>query len=98
METLDEKIIELHQVGKLLLEAETNEDKAEIQDKLKAFVPNAILSEITFEDVQSEISSASKSLELLETKLEQTIKKMNHLHEIQAVTEKNQEKPTQPRL
>ncbi|WP_366533598.1 relaxase/mobilization nuclease domain-containing protein (plasmid) [Carnobacterium maltaromaticum] len=98
LETLDEKIIELHQVGKLLLEAETNEDKAEIQDKLKSFVPNAILSEITFEDVQSEISSASKSLELLETKLEQTVKKMNHLHEIQAVTEKNQEKPTQQRL
>lgn len=98
LDALDEKIMELHQVGKLLLEAETNEDKVEIQDKLKTIVPNAILNEIAFEDIQAEISSASKSLELLETKLEQTVKKMNHLHEIQAVTEKKQEKPTQPRL
>ena len=98
LETLDEKIMELHQLGKLLLESETNEDKSEIQTKLNSIVPHAVLSEITFEDVQSEISSASKSLELLETKLEQTVKKMNHLHEIQAVTEKNQEKPTQQRL
>lgn len=98
LETLDEKIMELHQLGKLLLESETNEDTSEIQTKLNSIVPHAVLSEITFEDVQAEISSASKSLELLETKLEQTVKKMNHLHEIQAVTEKNQEKPTQQRL
>ena len=38
------------------------------------------------------------SRKLLETKLEQTVKKMNHLHLIKAVTEKKQEPSIQARM
>lgn len=96
--TLDEKIIELNQVGKLLLEENLTENKDEIQNKLKTILPNALLSDISLEDIQSEVSSVSLSRKLLETKLEQTVKEMNHLHSIKAVTEKKQDPSIQARI
>jgi hypothetical protein len=95
---LDEKIIELHQLGKLLMEKELIEDAEGIQERLNQFLPNTLLSEITSEDIQAELSSVSLSRELLESKLEKTIEEINQLHEIQAVTEREQGKSTQPRL
>lgn len=96
--TLDEKILELHQLGKLLMENELIEDTEGIQERINQFLPNTLLSEITSEDIQAELSSVSLSRELLESKLEKTIEEINQLHEIQAVTEREQGKSTQPRL
>lgn len=76
---------QLNQLGKLLLESETTEDREMIQNKVNMIIPNALLTEIKFEDIQDEISFISLSRNLLETKLEQTIKEMNQLHETQVV-------------
>lgn len=94
---LDEKIMELNQLGKLFLEAETIEDKEDIQKKVNHLIPGT-LDEITFKDIQAEISSVSLRQKLLKEKLEQTTKQMNHLHEIQAITKKENTKLTLPKL
>ncbi|EJB2781784.1 transcription elongation factor GreAB, partial [Enterococcus faecalis] len=92
LETLDEKMIELHQLSNLLLENELHGDPEMIQKKLKTLLPDATLAEFSYEDVQGEIEAIKTSQSLLENKLERTRNEMNQLHEIQYVHKKETEK------
>ena len=94
LETLDEKMLELHQLSNLLLENELQGDPELIQKKLKTLLPDATLSEFSYEDVRGEIEAIKTSQTLLESKLERTRNEINQLHEIQAVQEKEPEKQT----
>lgn len=94
LETLDEKMLELHQLSNLLLENELQGDPELIQKKLKTLLPDATLAEFSYEDVRGEIEAIKTSQTLLESKLERTRNEINQLHEIQAVQEKEPEKQT----
>ncbi len=85
LETLDEKMLELHQLSNLLLENELNGELELIQQKLKTLLPDATLAEFSYEDVRGEIEAIKTSQSLLENKLERTRNEINQLHEIQAV-------------
>ncbi|MCA5014569.1 MULTISPECIES: relaxase/mobilization nuclease domain-containing protein [unclassified Enterococcus] len=89
---LENKMIELNNLGKLLLDNETDGSHEIIQGKLKEIITDATLTEMSFEDIQDEIASISASRQILESKLDQTVKEMNQLHEIQAVAKNEQEK------
>ncbi len=88
LETLDEKMLELHQLSNLLLENELNGELELIQKKLKTLLPDATLAEFSYEDVRGEIEAIKTSQSLLENKLERTRNEINQLHEIQAVQKK----------
>jgi len=88
LETLDEKMLELHQLSNLLLENELQGDPELIQKKLKTLLPDATLAEFSYEDVRGEIEAIKTSQSLLENKLERTRNEINQLHEIQAVQKK----------
>ncbi len=88
LETLDEKMLELHQLSNLLLENELNGELELIQQKLKTLLPDATLAEFSYEDVRGEIEAIKTSQSLLENKLERTRNEINQLHEIQAVQKK----------
>ncbi|EGO5097253.1 relaxase/mobilization nuclease domain-containing protein [Enterococcus faecalis] len=88
LETLDEKMLELHQLSNLLLENELQGDSELIQKKLKTLLPDATLAEFSYEDVRGEIEAIKTSQSLLENKLERTRNEINQLHEIQAVQKK----------
>ena len=94
LETLDEKMLELHQLSNLLLENELQGDPELIQKKLKTLLPDATLAEFSYEDVRGAIEAIKTSQTLLESKLERTRNEINQLHEIQAVQEKEPEKQT----
>ncbi|EQA3598306.1 relaxase/mobilization nuclease domain-containing protein [Enterococcus faecalis] len=91
LETLDEKMLELHQLSNLLLENELNGELELIQQKLKTLLPDATLAEFSYEDVRGEIEAIKTSQSLLENKLERTRNEINQLHEIQAVQKKETE-------
>jgi len=91
LDQLDEKIIELNNVAKVLLTQDTEQQK-ELQQQLRKLLPDAPLSEFTLEDIQGEIEAITTSQSLLETKLETTRKELNKLHEIQAVQSEREEK------
>ncbi|WP_445448916.1 relaxase/mobilization nuclease domain-containing protein [Enterococcus faecalis] len=88
LETLDEKMLELHQLSNLLLENELQGDPELIQKKLKTLLPDATLAEFSYEDVRGEIEAIKTSQTLLESKLERTRNEINQLHEIQDVQKK----------
>lgn len=89
---LDDKLMELHLLGKRLLsEAVSSFDEDTLTD-LKQLIPFVETTDLTFEDVQSEIKSVSTSRDLLKQKFQQTIEKMNQLHMIQAVVDKTETK------
>ena len=88
---LDEKMLELHQLGKLLLEAELSADQVPIQEKLNKLIPEATFTDFDYSDVQGEIKSIELSRSLLEEKLEATVKNINQVREIKAVTMKEKE-------
>lgn len=94
LETLDEKVLKLHQLSNLLLENELQGDPELIQKKLKTLLPDATLAEFSYEDVQGEIESIKTSQSILENKLERTRNEINQLREIQAVQKKEPEKQT----
>ncbi|MEI5992478.1 relaxase PcfG [Enterococcus termitis] len=100
LDHLDEKMIELNNLGKLLLEKELQGDTEEIQKQLHEVLTDATLSEFTFEDVQGEIESITLSQSLLESKLENTRNEINKLHEIQAIQsqKEEQEKNLKPKI
>lgn len=91
LDHLDEKIIELNNLGKLLLEKEIQGDTEEIQKQLHEVLIDATLAEFTYDDIQGEIEAITLSQSLLETKLENTRKEIDKLHEIQAVQTKKEE-------
>ena len=82
--TLDEKILQLNQVGKLLLanELEAYEGELPVLNQLGE------KEELTYEDVKNELASMKLSRKLLQEKMETTIEKINELHAIQTVAEK----------
>ena len=84
LETLDEKILQLNQVGKLLLanELENNKENLPILTQLEA------IEELTYEDVKNELASLKLSRKLLQEKMETTVEKINELHGIQTVVER----------
>lgn len=84
LNTLDEKIIQLNQVGKLLLTDELDSHKEEIPI-LKQLGDT---EELTYEDVQNELSSVKMSRKLLHEKMENTVEKINEIHAIQTVAER----------
>lgn len=94
LETLDEKVLKLHQLSNLLLENELQGDPELIQKKLKTLLPDATLAEFSYEDVQGEIEAIKNSQSILENKLERTRNEINQLREIQAVQKKEPEKQT----
>ncbi|EOJ21596.1 relaxase/mobilization nuclease domain-containing protein [Enterococcus faecalis] len=94
LETLDEKVLKLHQLSNLLLENELQGDPELIQKKLKTLLPDATLAEFSYEDVQGEIEAIKTSQSILENKLERTRNEINQLREIQAVQKKEPEKQT----
>ncbi|MGX7203094.1 transcription elongation factor GreAB [Enterococcus plantarum] len=100
LDHLDEKIIQLNNLGKLLLEKETQGGTEEIQKQLHEILTDATLSEFTFEDVQGEIESITLSQSLLESKLENTRNEIDKLHEIQAIQsqKEEQEKNMEPKI
>ncbi len=94
LETLDEKVLKLHQLSNLLLENELQGAPELIQKKLKTLLPDATLAEFSYEDVQGEIEAIKNSQSILENKLERTRNEINQLREIQAVQKKEPEKQT----
>lgn len=94
LETLDDKVLKLHQLSNLLLENELQGDPELIQKKLKTLLPDATLAEFSYEDVQGEIEAIKTSQSILENKLERTRNEINQLREIQAVQKKEPEKQT----
>ena len=94
LETLDEKVLKLHQLSNLLLENKLQGDPELIQKKLKTLLPDATLAEFSYEDVQGEIEAIKNSQSILENKLERTRNELNQLREIQAVQKKEPEKQT----
>ncbi|HFZ4994649.1 relaxase/mobilization nuclease domain-containing protein [Enterococcus faecalis] len=94
LETLDEKVLKLHQLSNLLLENELQGDPELIQKKMKTLLPDATLAEFSYEDVQGEIEAIKTSQSILENKLERTRNEINQLREIQAVQKKEPEKQT----
>ncbi|MGF1919087.1 helical hairpin domain-containing protein [Enterococcus faecalis] len=84
LETLDEKMLQLNQVGKLLLanELEAYEGKLPVLNQLGE------KEELTYEDVKSELASLKLSRKLLQEKMETTVEKINELYVIQTVAEK----------
>ena len=94
LETLDEKVLKLHQLSNLLLENKLQGDPELIQKKLKTLLPDATLAEFSYEDVQGEIEAIKNSQSILENKLERTRNEINQLREIQAVQKKEPEKQT----
>lgn len=91
LEQLDEKIMELNNVAKVLLTQDPEQQK-ETQRQLRNLLPDAPLNEFTLDDIQGEIESITTSQSLLESKLETTRKELNKLHEIQAVQSLKNEK------
>jgi len=91
LETLDEKLIELHQLSNLLLENERHGESEMIQQKLKKLLPEATLAEFSYEDVRGEIEAIKTSQSLLKNKLERTRNEINQLHAIQAFQRKEKE-------
>ncbi|EIW2102572.1 transcription elongation factor GreAB, partial [Enterococcus faecalis] len=84
LETLDEKILQLNQVGKLLLanELENNKENLPILKQLEE------IEELTYEDVKNELTSLKLSRKLLQEKMETTVEKINELHGVQTVVER----------
>ncbi|MBO1137592.1 helical hairpin domain-containing protein, partial [Enterococcus faecalis] len=82
--TLDEKILQLNQVGKLLLANELEKYKGELP------ILNQLgeKGELTYDDVKNELTSLKLSRKLLQEKMETTVEKINELHAIQTVAEK----------
>lgn len=98
LEKLDTKIIELHQVEKILFELETGASKEFITKTIEKILPHVTLSEVTLEDIQAEVASIKLSRNFLHDKLELTTKEINRIHNIQAMSEQKKETPTKPRL
>ena len=93
LETLDEKVLKLHQLSNLLLENELQGDPELIQKKLKTLLPDATLAEFSYEDVRGEIEAIKTSQSLLDSKLEQTRNEISQLHEIQVFKLYKKKKP-----
>ncbi|EMF0062685.1 relaxase/mobilization nuclease domain-containing protein [Enterococcus hirae] len=83
LQKLDDKILQLNQLGKLIMEEQLEDTNQEFP-VLKE-IGNK--DELTFEDIQNELSSAKLSRKLLHEKMESTVEKINELHAIQTVAE-----------
>lgn len=95
MDQLDEKLIELHQVSKLLIEVETTEEEEEIQTKLSHLLPGVDVSELKHDELIEEIETIGLSRKLLSDKLDETIKEIEQVQLIQASTQLENEKGNQ---
>ncbi|WP_288394374.1 relaxase/mobilization nuclease domain-containing protein [uncultured Vagococcus sp.] len=95
---LDTKLIELQQLSKLLLASEKTEEKQEIKQKIKSYLSDIDMDELTLKDVERELSAISISRDQLKEKLVSIVKDVNQVHQIQAVTSNYQEKHKKPTL
>ncbi|MCD0886164.1 transcription elongation factor GreAB, partial [Staphylococcus aureus] len=79
--TLDDKILQLNQVGKLLLANKLEEYEGNLP------ILNQLVEkeELTYDDVKDELASLKLSRKLLQEKMETTVEKINELHGVQTV-------------
>ncbi|EGO9273820.1 relaxase/mobilization nuclease domain-containing protein, partial [Enterococcus faecalis] len=82
--TLDDKILQLNQVGKLLLANKLEEYEGNLP------ILNQLVEkeELTYDDVKDELASLKLSRKLLQEKMETTVEKINELHGVQTVVER----------
>lgn len=81
---LDDKIIDLQQLGKQLLGEHLSPDKEVIFKKIAEELPLADKDELSFETIEKEIASISLSRNLLKERLTILVKEIDHVHSIQA--------------
>lgn len=91
VQELSDKIIELQQLSKLLLDVELSDDKEAGLNRLKELMPLADVDDLTFSDVEAEVQSVSKSRDFLKERLDTLVKEINQVHTIQAVASKKEE-------
>ncbi|SLM87017.1 relaxase/mobilization nuclease domain-containing protein [Vagococcus fluvialis] len=91
LEKLSEKMMMLHQISKLLIESEVTQQPQEVQRKLSSLLPHATLNELSYDDIKSEIASIQKSQTYLKETVKTTVKKIENVHLIQAMPNKNHE-------
>lgn len=91
LEKLSEKMMTLHQISKLLIESEVTQQPQEVQRKLSSLLPHATLNELSYDDIKSEIASIQKSQTYLNETVKTTVKKIEKVHLIQAMPNKNHE-------
>ncbi|EGO8321020.1 hypothetical protein E3O75_002835 [Enterococcus faecalis] len=82
--TLDDKILQLNQVGKLLLANKLEEYEGNLP------ILNQLVEkeELTYDDVKDELASLKLSRKLLQEKMETTVEKINELHSVQTIVER----------
>lgn len=98
LEKLSEKMMMLHQINKLLIESEVTQQSQEVQRKLSSLLPHATLNDISYNDIKSEIASIQKSQTYLKETVKTTVKKIENVHLIQAMTDKNRKLNQEKRL
>lgn len=91
LEQLSDKMMSLHQISKLLIEAEVTQQPQEVQRKLSTLLPHATLNEISYDDIKDEIDSIQKSQNYLKETVKTTVQKIENVHLIQAIPDKKQE-------
>lgn len=91
VQELSDKIMELQQLSKLLLDVELSDDKEAGLNRLKELMPLADVDDLTFSDVEAEVQSVSKSRDFLKERLDTLVKEINQVHTIQAVASKKEE-------
>lgn len=91
LDKLSEKMMTLYQISKLLIESEVTQQPQEVQRKLSTLLPHAALNEISYDDIKSEIASIQKSQTYLKETVKTTVKKIEEIHLIQAMPNKNHE-------
>lgn len=85
LDELSDKVMTLHQLSKLLIESDVNQQPDTVQKKLSALIPHAVLSDISYKDIEREIASIQKSQQLLKDTMTVTVEKIEKVHQIQAV-------------
>lgn len=95
---LNDKIIDLQQVGKALLYSEIGEDNHELMDKIKQLMPFVDIETISYDKIEQEIQAVAKSKSYLQEKLESINKEINLSRTIKAVSEKKEEQAQRPIL
>ena len=91
VQELSDKIMELQQLSKLLLDVELSDDKEAGLNRLKELMPLADVDDLTFSDVEAEVQSVSKSRDFLKERLDTLVKEINQVHTIQSVASKKEE-------
>ncbi len=89
MVELSDKMMTLHQLSKLVIELEMTKQPETIQNKLSSILPHAVLSDITYKDLEREIASIQKSQQLLKETMAATTQKVERVEKIQQLRQSN---------